>query len=87
MLKSKKKKLPDFKNTEEFIEFFDNNDLGDYLDDMEEAHFDVDLKTIIHQVSLDIDLSHKLNKIAKAKKTSTDELITDWVKEKIEVEA
>ena len=84
MLKSKKKKLPDFKTTEEFIEFFDDNDIGDYLDEMEDAHFDVDLKTIIYQVTLDIDLSHKLSKIARSKKTSSEDLINEWVKEKIE---
>ena len=86
MLKSKKKKLPNFKTTEEFIEFFENNDLGDYLDEMEDAHFDVDLKTINYQVALDIDMSYKLNKIAKAKKTSKEHLINNWVKEKIEEE-
>jgi len=84
MLKSKKKKLPDFKTTEEFIEFFENNDMSDYLDEMEEAQFEVDLKSIVYQVTLDMQMSHKLKEIAKEKKTSTENLITEWVKEKIE---
>ena len=36
--------LPRFSSLDEAIEFFDTHDLGDYLDQMPEAHFDVKLQ-------------------------------------------
>ena len=39
------KKLPAFSSLDELVRFVDENDVGDYLDVMPEAHFDVNLKS------------------------------------------
>jgi len=44
LTKKENKKLPDFKSLDELGEFFDNNDLGDYIDDMPEAQFEISIK-------------------------------------------
>ncbi len=44
MAKNKSKPLPKFGSLDKLVEFFDTNDLGDFLDAMPEAHFDIDLK-------------------------------------------
>lgn len=38
MSKDKPKKLPEFASTEEFVEFFETHDMGEY--ELEECHFD-----------------------------------------------
>ncbi len=86
MQKSKKKKLPEFATIDEFVKFCDEHDLSDYIKDMEEIPADVDLKTISYEISLDIDMSHKLDEIAEAKNTTSEDLIKTWTKEKIEVD-
>lgn len=40
----KSKPLPRFDSVDELTEFFENNDLGDYLDSMPEVTFEVGLK-------------------------------------------
>jgi hypothetical protein len=50
---------------------------------MPEVNFDVDIKRRRHLIWLDPDLSAKVTRIAKAKKTSSESLINSWVREKI----
>jgi len=50
---------------------------------MPEVDFEVDIKRRKHLVSLDPELSAKVTRIAKAKKTSSETLINSWVREKI----
>lgn len=40
-MKKESKKLPNFKTLDELVDFFDNNDLGEYIDNMPEVHFDI----------------------------------------------
>jgi hypothetical protein len=82
----KKKKLPEFDNVDEFADFCDSTDMSEHIKDMKEVHADVNLKSISYEIPFDIGTSHKLEKIAKAKNTTTDELIKTWTKEKIEEE-
>ena len=65
------------------VEFFDSHDLSEYLDQMPEVDFEVDIKRKTHLVALDTDLADKLTKIAKSKKTSAEALIEIWVRKKI----
>jgi hypothetical protein len=65
------------------IKCFEENDLGERLAQSPEVIFDVDIKRRKHLVSLDPDLSAKITRIAKAKKTSSESLINSWVREKI----
>jgi predicted glycoside hydrolase/deacetylase ChbG (UPF0249 family) len=83
MAKSKSKNLPRFESLGDLVDFFDSHDLGEYLEQMPEAHFDVDLKQKIHLVALDSDLSDKLTEIAKIKQIPAETLINTWLRERI----
>ncbi len=77
------KKLP-FGTIKELVEQFNNgDDMGDYLDMLPEAHFDVDLKKRTHMVAIDAELASKLADIARQRRTSTSILIDSWLREKI----
>jgi hypothetical protein len=84
MAKSKSKNLPNFRSLDELVNFFDTNDLGEYWDDMPEAHFEVDIKKRTHLFSLDAELAGKLTEIAKLRRVSSEALINAWLKEKIQ---
>ena len=79
-----KSKLPNFKSLDELVDFFDAHDLGEYLDEMPEEHFDVDIKKRIHLFALDSEIADELTKIAKLEHTSSEALINNWLKDKIQ---
>jgi hypothetical protein len=83
MAKSKSKSLPRFKSLDELVEFFDTHDMGEYWDQMPEAHFDVDIKTRRHFFAIDADLADKVTQIARVNQTPSEVLINYWLKEKI----
>jgi len=83
MARNKAKQMPKFGSLDELVKFFDTHDLGEYWDQMPEAHFDVDIKKSTHLFAIDQELADKLTQIAKAKKISSEELINSWVREKI----
>jgi hypothetical protein len=83
MAKSKPRKSVTTRSVTDLVEWFDQNDIGDYLNQMPEASFDVEIKRRKHLVLLDPELSAKVTRIAKAKKTSSETLINSWVREKI----
>ena len=82
MVKSKTKSLPDFGSLDELVEFFDSHDLGEYLDQMPEANFEVDIKRKV-LIALDAELADKLSEIARSRQTSPEALINAWVREKV----
>ena len=84
MPKSKSKMLPHFRSLDELVKFFDTHDLGEYWNEMPEAHFEVDLKRRTHFFALDIELASRLTQIAKSKQISAQALVNEWVKEKIQ---
>ena len=57
--------------------------MGDYLDQMPEVHFDVNIKRRRHLVALEEHTVDKLTQIAKLKKVSSESLINTWLKDKI----
>lgn len=83
MAKSKSRKIVAGRSVNDLVEWFDHNDSGDYLRQMPVVDFDVDIKRRKHLVSLDPELSAKVTRIAKAKKTSSETLNNSWVREKI----
>jgi hypothetical protein len=84
MARTKTKSIPRFRSLDELVEFFDTQDTGDYLKDMPEAKFEVDIKRRTHLFALDAELASKLTEIAKLKRTSSESLINAWLKEKIQ---
>lgn len=83
MEKSKSRALPHFRSLDELVKFFDTHDLGEYWEEMPEAHFEVDIKKRIHLFVLDAELAGKLTKIARTRKTPSEILIKTWLKEKL----
>jgi hypothetical protein len=75
--------LPPHTSLDELVEFFDTHDMGDYLEGMPEAHFDVDIKRRTHLVAIDEEIVGKLNEIARMNRVSAETLINSWLKERI----
>jgi hypothetical protein len=75
--------LPPHASLEELVEFFDTHDMGDHLEQMPEAHFDVAIKRRAHLVAIDEELADKLDEIAKLKQIPAEALVNAWLKEKI----
>ncbi len=74
---------PRFETLEELVEFFDSHDLGDYWDELPEAHFDVAMKRRKRLVAIEEELVGRVAEIARARDVSTEELINAWLKEKV----
>ncbi len=68
---------------DELVKFFDSNDLGEYLENLPEAHFDIDIQRRIHIFALDEDLAERLTAIARKRQMPSKTLINDWLREKI----
>lgn len=77
------KSLPQFGSLGELVEHFDAHDWGDYLAQMPEVKFEVDIEQRVHLVALDADLAESLTEIAKKKHTSSEALVNSWVREKV----
>jgi len=76
--------MPRFKSLDTLVEFFDTHDLGEYLDEMPEVQFDVEIKKRRHLFVLEDELVDRLTKIAKTKKISSSALISSWLREKVQ---
>jgi hypothetical protein len=87
MTRVKYKVVPRFRSLGELVEFFDTQDMGDYLKDKPEAKFKVNIKRSTHLFALDAELAGKLAEIAKLKQTSVESLVNAWLKEKIQQRA
>lgn len=83
MVKNKAKTLPEFSSTDELVDFFENNDMGDYWEQMPEAEFEVHIKRRKHLIALEEDVVTKVTQVAKAKKVTSEALINTWLKEKL----
>lgn len=80
---SENKELPKFDSIDELTEFFDENDLGDYLENMSEADFEVNLEKRTYFVAVDEELSRKLSEIAKREHLPSEQIVNTWLREKI----
>ncbi|MBM3127717.1 MAG: hypothetical protein FJ009_03680 [Chloroflexi bacterium] len=83
MAKNKTKTMPKHRSLHETVEFFETHDMGDYMDAMPEAHFDINLQRRTHVIALDDDLADKVTAIARAKHVPSQTLINSWLREKI----
>ena len=83
MAKNKAASLPQFESVDGLVDFFDTHDLGDYLDQMPDRLFDVDLQRKERLFALDADISDKLIEIARAKNVPTETLINAWLRAKL----
>lgn len=83
MKENKGTALPKFKSVSELVNFADTHDMGDYLEKMPVARFDVGIKTRKHVFTLDEKISQKVTRIAKAKKIPSETLLNLWIREKV----
>lgn len=82
MRESKSKKLPLFSSIDELVSFFDTHDLGDYWEQLPEAHFDIEIEKRRHLFAIDEEIADKLNEIAKSRHIPSERLVNLWLKEK-----
>lgn len=83
MTENNQKKLPKFDSLDALTNFFDENDLGDYLETMPEAKFEVSLKSRKFYVAIDEELSEKLSEISKHEHLPSEAIVNSWLREKI----
>lgn len=75
--------LPHFDSIDELTDFVDTHDMGEFLEEMSEVDFEVDIKRRNYLFSLDAEVARKLSEIAQAKKMSSEALANAWLIEKI----
>ena len=83
MAENNQKQLPKFGSLDALTDFFDEKDLGDYLDTMPEAKFEVNLKSRKYYVAIDEEISEKLTEISKHEHLSSETIVNSWLREKI----
>ena len=83
MAESNSTGLPSFNSTQELVEFFDNNDMGAFWEEMPEVHFDVDIQRKQYLISVEESLMSKILEIAKSQQVPIQGLVDSWLKEKL----
>ncbi len=83
MVENESKKMPHFASVDELVEFFDTHDLGEYWDQMPEAHFEVDIKRKTHLFAIDDELAARVSEIARSRQIPSQMLVNSWLREKI----
>ncbi len=83
MVRNNAKSIPKFSSLDKLVGFFETHDLGEYWDQLPEAHFDIDIKERGHFFALDEGLAERLNEVAKAKQVPSEALINTWLREKL----
>lgn len=86
MQKNRPKKTGAKRSIKELIDWFDRTDTGEYLENMPEVEFEIDIKRRRHLVELEPELATRVTRLAKAKKVSSKSLINSWVRDKLSSE-
>ncbi len=83
MAENNLKQLPKFGSLDALTDFFDENDLGEYTEQMPEANFEVNLKRRKYFVAIDEEISVKLSEISKRERQPSEIIVNSWLREKI----
>jgi hypothetical protein len=83
MAGSSEHNLPQHTSLDELVEFFDDHDMGDYLEGMAEIEFAVDIRSRKHLIAIEQEIASKLTEIAKTEQVTAESLINSWLKERI----
>lgn len=83
MTENKSKQLPKFDSLDALTDFFDRTDLGDYLEQMPKADFEINLQRTTYFVAVDGELAGRLTEISKREHLSSETLVNSWLREKI----
>jgi hypothetical protein len=76
-------KIPKFESIEELTTFFDENDLGEYLDCMPDAAFEVELTKRTRFVAVDEEIADQISEISKREHVPSGVIVNNWLKEKL----
>ena len=77
----KKSKLPNTDSIEKLAAFWDSHDLTNFEDELEEVAEPVFVRDSAIKVRLESDEAMAIEKIARAKGVSREELIREWVRQ------
>lgn len=83
MAESNQKNLPSFASLDAMVEFFDEHDMGEYLEEMPEVDFDVNIQRRMHLVAIDDEIVSLLTEIARRERVPAEALVNSWLKEKL----
>ncbi len=83
MAENNSKQLPKFNSLDALTEFFDQNDMGDYSEQMPETDFEVNLKRRSFFVAVDEELASRLTEISKREHQPSEAIVNTWLREKI----
>ena len=83
MAENNSQALPKFSSLDETVDFFDNHDLGDYLDQMPEAHFEVNLQRSSWMIEVDETVVRRVSEIARQEHLLPESLVNRWLQERI----
>lgn len=70
----------------EMAEFWDERSLADYWNATEPAEFEVSLESEDFYYKVDPNLAHQVNRLARQRETTTEDLINSWIREKLQGE-
>jgi len=65
------------------INWFDENDMGDYLEGKPEFEFDVSINRRVHFVAVDKEIADRLLEISKTEHVPSGAIVNLWLREKI----
>lgn len=83
MAENNKKRLPKFDSLDALTAFFDENDMGEYVEQTPEANFEVNLKRRMYFVAVDEEIVGKLSEISRREHQSSETIVNSWLREKI----
>jgi hypothetical protein len=83
MAENENKKLPKFDSLDELTDFFDENDLGEYLESMPAVEFDMELGPSKHYVAVDEDIAERLSEISRDEHIPSGSIVNTWLREKL----
>lgn len=83
MAENNSQTLPTFASLDEMVEYLDTHDLGDYLAQMPEVHFELNLQHRTHLLAIEEDLINKLAAIARQEQMPAETLVNKWLGEKV----
>ena len=83
MAENENKSLPRFGSLNELTNFFEENDLAEYLDAMPEVEFEVELGPSKHFVAVDEDVAARLSEISRNEHIPSGAIVNTWLREKL----
>ena len=75
--------IPDFNSIDELMDFWDTHEFVDYLEDMEDIEFKVDLRRNRNYVRIDENIIKNIQQVAREKGIPYSLLINQWLSEKV----